>query len=241
MDINRSAIVSHFASNADRYARVRDVPPRDNFMMKVFQPLAEERLKVLDLGCGTGHRLEGLSIYYPRFDLYGVDITPEMINIAVARRPKTIHFMVGDCLHTSFNDAAFEVVIMSEVLHHLITNRRKESCALREAALKELVRLVDPDGFIVLEEVCVNSRWRAAAIFRFSYMFSRLNISIPALNIHQGIIVNFFTPDELKHTLARLGLAIVEKDVRVHKTRYHWISNFLSYPQWATYVLKRAR
>lgn len=232
-----SSVVSHFTSSATRYAY--DLPARDHFAMRAFEPFAEKRLKVLELGCGTGHLLAGLSAYYPLFDIHGLDVTPAMIGIARASRPKSIEFMLGNCLRAPFKSESFDAVIMHNILHHLVTGDRQESSMLREAGLQELIRLVEPQGFIVLHEVCVSTRWRSALIFYLSRVLARLHVSISILNIHTDIVANFFSLDELEHSLATLGLSIVRKEVKPDCRLRQWITAFLSCQYHVDYLLKR--
>ena len=124
-----------------------------------------------------------------------------------------IAFMVGDCLNVPFTDGQFDAIIMYDVLHHLVTGTKDESNQLREAGLKELVRLLAPGGRIVLNEVCVNVAWRAKLIFAASHLISLSHISIPAIHIHTDVVLNFFTLDELDDAFARSGLRVIEREV----------------------------
>lgn len=238
MKLDVHTIVSHFSSSAERYSKNRKLPGPSDFFVKAFQSRANANLKILDVGCGTGHRLKGLGFYYPSFDLLGIDITPNMLKQSHTDQSNTIKFLVGDSLSLPFQNHSFDAVIISEVLHHLVTANRRESCLLREQALRELLRLVKPDGILLLHEVCFYSAWRSIAIFHLSHLFSRLNLSIPALNVHKNVVVNFFTLQELEETFDRLTLEIVAKEYNTFRKPVNWISGLFSFPVWPKYVLK---
>ena len=236
MSVEKS-VISHFTTSLQRY--VEAPPPPDDFAMQAFAPYAGRRLRVLELGCGTGHRLEGLSKYYPDFRLCGIDITPVMIKTARSVRPNHIAFVSGDCLRNPFSDGQFDAIVMYDVLHHLISGTREESNVLRERGLHELLRLLAPGGFIVLEEVCVTTAWRSRLIFSISRLISRLHVSIPSLHIHTDVVLNFFTLEELSTTLDHLGLDIVEQESDKFKGLGVRISTFGSTTHHVRYILKR--
>jgi SAM-dependent methyltransferase len=232
-----ASVVSHFTTSVNRYSE--HIPPQDEFSMAAFTRHADKRLKVLEIGCGTGHRLEGLATYYSGFVLFGFDITPAMIHTACKIRPKGINFMIGDCLQIPFNKGYFDAVIIYDILHHLVGGDKKESDKLREAGFRELLRILAPHGFIVFEEVCVNRKWRSNLILWFSHTLSKLHISIPVLNINTDVVVNFYTLDELQETIDRLNLEIVKHEVVNYKDLGRWISTFGSFEYHMRYVLKR--
>ena len=73
------------------------------------------KLKLLDMGCGTGVFTSKLQ--HMNFEMYGVDISSESIKIA-KEKYNEIEFSVGDIESTSFDDATFDIVLLSGVLHH---------------------------------------------------------------------------------------------------------------------------
>ena len=206
-----SSVVSHFTASVDRYT---DPPsPPDDFAMRAFASLAGTGCRVLELGCGTGHRLAGLNRDHADFRLFGLDITPIMVQTGHRVRPGAISFMVGDCMNVPFADGQFDAIIIYNVLHHLVTGTKEESNRMRERGLRELVRLLAPGGRIVLEEHCVNAAWRAKLIFFFSHLVSRLHLSIPALHIHTDVVTNFFALEELDNAFTQSGLRVLQKEV----------------------------
>lgn len=77
-----------FASAAEEYQKVswaseRSMRNRFQLAEKYLQPL---RMKtILDVGCGTGMFLADLARQYPELSLYGIDITPALIQFAIER------------------------------------------------------------------------------------------------------------------------------------------------------------
>jgi len=205
------SVVSHFTASVDRYT---DLPsPPDDFAMRAFTPLTGTQARVLELGCGTGHRLAGLNRDHADFRLFGLDITPVMVQTGHRVRPAPISFMIGDCMSVPFTHGQFDAIIIYNVLHHLVSSTKEESNQMRERGLRELVRLLAPGGRIVLEEHCVNAAWRASLIFFFSHLVSRLHLSIPALHIHTDVVTNFFALEELHNAFTHSGLRVVQKEV----------------------------
>ncbi len=205
-----SSVVSHFTSSVDRYTEPPLTP--GDFLLRALEQDAGRALRVLELGCGTGHRLAGINRDHPGFRLFGLDITPIMVQTARQVRPGAILFMIGDCLSVPFAAGQFDVIIICNVLHHLVSGTKDESNLLRERGMSELMRQLAPGGRIVLEEYCVNAAWRAKLIFFFSHLVSRLHLSIPALHIHTDVVTNFFTLEELDRAFARSGLRALEKE-----------------------------
>jgi SAM-dependent methyltransferase len=237
----KSPVVSHFSSAVDKY--IENWPERNAFALKAMKPFFKRQLRILELGCGTGHCLEDLSVHYPQFNLYGLDITPAMIKKARAIRPASVNFMLGDCLYSPFKSETFDTVIAYDLLHHLIAGNYKDSGKLREAVLRKMIELTKPQGSIIVEEVCVNTKWRSVLIFLFSQFLSRLHISIPSLNIITDVVVNFFTLNELDAVFEHLSLTIVTKEINDYKSfgtkLGTWISTFGSRTFLVNYVLRR--
>ena len=73
---------------------------------------------VLDCGCGTGPMLELLHQKYPDKHYIGLDLTPEMIKVAQAKKLSNTEFIVGDSENLPFAEDSFDAVICSNSFHH---------------------------------------------------------------------------------------------------------------------------
>ena len=73
---------------------------------------------VLDCGCGTGPMIQLLHEKYPNKRYVGLDLTPEMIQVAQEKQLTNTEFLVGDSENLPFAEASFDAVICSNSFHH---------------------------------------------------------------------------------------------------------------------------
>ncbi len=84
------------------------------------------KIRVLDLGCGTGTISKRISEKFPNSDITCVDIASNMIEIAKFKLQNypLKSFKIGDFSNISF-DAKYDVVVSSLALHHLVDDNQK--------------------------------------------------------------------------------------------------------------------
>lgn len=111
--------------------------------------------KILDVGCGSGlllneaaHRLStgkatGIDLWAPHTG--GGDYALLMRNARAEGVADKIEFKQADVRDLPFEDASFDVIVSSGALHH-ISNQMPD----HETAIKEINRVLKPDGRIVL-------------------------------------------------------------------------------------------
>ncbi len=73
---------------------------------------------ILDCGCGTGPMIELIHSKYPDKHYTGLDLTPEMISKAQAKKLPNTEFIVGDCEKPPFEPESFDVIICTNSFHH---------------------------------------------------------------------------------------------------------------------------
>jgi SAM-dependent methyltransferase len=103
--------------------------------------VAPEGARVLEVGCGPG-RLSILLERRHRFRVTGLDIDPEMIELARANADwasdgGTPSFVVGNVSALSFPDESFDLVVSTLSMHHW---------ADPSTALNEIGRVLRPNG-----------------------------------------------------------------------------------------------
>jgi ubiquinone/menaquinone biosynthesis C-methylase UbiE len=117
---------------------------------------SEERLNVLEVGCGRGGTTEILLKFLPNSFITAVDIDDEQIHLAERHiRDKRVEFLVEHAAETSFSDAIFDLVTSFNTLHHIPAWRK---------AIAETARILKPGGIFVL--TAVNRLGLANYLFR---------------------------------------------------------------------------
>jgi ubiquinone/menaquinone biosynthesis C-methylase UbiE len=76
------------------------------------------RGNLLEIGCGAGGNLAGITRYTDSFDLYGVDISKNAIDFGT-REFNKLHLTVSSAEHLDFPDGYFDVVCFFDVLEHV--------------------------------------------------------------------------------------------------------------------------
>lgn len=98
-------------------------------------------LEVLDLGCGAGSYVRLLTGMGHR--VVGLDYALSSLQRAIAADPEQQgHYVAGTAYHLPFRSARFNMVVSIGVLQAL---------GNMERALSEMMRVLRPDGFLVLE------------------------------------------------------------------------------------------
>lgn len=95
---------------------------------------------VLDIGCGQGLQLAEIRKLRPYAKLYGMDISPKLVNLARKHVPGG-DFQTGDADNLGYADSQFDVVVMTEVLEHLSDP---------VLALTQLKRVLKPGGWLLM-------------------------------------------------------------------------------------------
>lgn len=184
----------------DSYRRLADDPYKDCFAysrhrldlaLQRYLPAPGDGLRLLDIGCGTGHHLAKLR--EQGFEVAGVDGSATMLEHAQRNNPG-VELKLGDVEQLPFEDGRFDLAVCIEVLRYL---------ASPDACLREASRVLRTGGMLLVT---------AAPLFNANgyFLVNRLATLLP-----MGSLVNlrqfFTTTGRLRKALERAGFC----DVRV--------------------------
>ncbi|MFC0452411.1 class I SAM-dependent methyltransferase [Rhodococcus jostii] len=102
--------------------------------------------RVLDVGCGTGFFATRLAAaVQPGGRVDGIDPSPPMIDYAAGRGAAHCVFTVAAAEALPFEDATFDVVTSTLVIHHITPGNRA-------TALAEMARVLRPGGHLLVAD-----------------------------------------------------------------------------------------
>ena len=111
--------------------------------------------KVADMGMGSGAGSEALAALYPGLNVVGVDLDPNMVDMARERyRRENLTFERGDIAERVFDDATLDGIFDSSVLHH-VTSYGGYVYANAERAIRAQVSALKPHGVLVVRDFLV--------------------------------------------------------------------------------------
>lgn len=106
----------------------------------VQQANIQPKMKILDLGCGTGTLTLMLKRAHPEAEVTGLDGDPQVLDIARDKSHGTsIQWDEGLASSLPYPDSVFDRVVTSLVIHHLVTDDKRR-------AFKEIYRVLKPNS-----------------------------------------------------------------------------------------------
>lgn len=127
------------------YFNKRETSPR--YALQSMIP--NEKVKVLDICCGTGENSIEVAKKHPKSQIVGIDLSKEMLSFAkkkIARhRLNNIRTKAGDAIATGFKDKLFDHAIISLVLHEVEED-------LADGILSEAKRVLKDEGELIVLE-----------------------------------------------------------------------------------------
>lgn len=161
----------------------------------------------LEFGCGTGTTALKLAQSVRR--IVATDISGEMISIArdkaVAEGCSNVEFKVATLDAAHWPDQPIDVALGFNILHLMVA---------REAALRDLHRLLKPGGLFISKTPCLKE------------MNPLIRIALPVMQfIGKAPYVAYFSAEDLEREIAVAGFEIVECDR--HASRGKGTSIFL--------------
>lgn len=142
--------------------------------------------KILDLGCGTGIILKEISSKNSSVELFGLDLSENMLAQATRRLGTAAKLTVGDAENLPYLDNTFDLVCCVESFHHY-PNPKK--------ALSEINRVLKKGGLFLLCDTWTSSPLRQ--IMNFFIRFS-----------NDGD-VHIYSENEIKRLLTATGFNMV--------------------------------
>ncbi|HEY6543048.1 MAG TPA: class I SAM-dependent methyltransferase [Ktedonobacteraceae bacterium] len=135
--------------------------------------------KVLDAGTGPGTLARELARRQPRLQIYGIDLSEDMIRLALAHTQREqleerVHFATSDVAHLPYPVNSFDVIISTISMHHWYE---------LEQPLRDLYRVLRPGGHLWIYD------------FRF--------LKVQA--VEKALASTPFAGTRLEHTLVRTG------------------------------------
>lgn len=126
------------------------VLPVRSWLLSRLEYKEKTSFNLLDMGCGTGGALFTVAEAYPNAFLNGIDISPEMLNIAQTRLSNISDVtLINDNLETiDIQDSKYDVVINFFVLHHILDQER---------FLKNLIKGTKTGGDIFIADYAIDT------------------------------------------------------------------------------------
>ena len=107
--------------------------------IRMFRP--SKGMNILDVGCGTGSHLELYQRY--KCNLFGIDLSPSMLDVARDRLGDSAQLELGDATDMPYEDDKFDLAISMLSLHEM-------SPDARSAVLNEIKRVLKSDSRLLL-------------------------------------------------------------------------------------------
>ena len=147
-------------------------------------------MELLEIGCGTGSTAIKHAPYVKH--IHAIDISAKMIAIAEERKAEAkvenVSFEQATMEHYQAPAGSVDMVLALSLLHLLED---------KESAIGKIYTMLKPGGIFVSSTACLGKKfWWMQLIAPIGRVLGLLPL------------VNFFTPDQLKHCLTDVGFAI---------------------------------
>ncbi|MGN1409952.1 MAG: class I SAM-dependent methyltransferase, partial [Eubacteriales bacterium] len=116
-----SSIWSDYVQKAGTLYLSRRLRFHDTFREKfteAFSIPADEKLRILEVGCGPGALSQSLHRWYPMAEVTGLDFDENFISFAKKESPE-LDFIAGDATAMPFSSESFDVTISNTVSEHI--------------------------------------------------------------------------------------------------------------------------
>lgn len=162
-----------------------------------------EKIKILDFGCGDGILIKYMKRNNPKSLFYGVDVSKKIIQINKKKISFAKFYVTSDGGRLPFPNNSFDFIVSTDVIEHIYDT---------EYAFRELSRVLKPNGKILLSTpyngIIKNI---LVVIINFDLVFSPT-----------GPHIRFFTRKSLSACLRKVGLVPLKFD---YFGRFYPISN----------------
>jgi tRNA (cmo5U34)-methyltransferase len=123
------------------------------FYQAVSSPIkrTNEPIRILDLGCGTGLEIEALFQRAPNASITGVDLSENMLELLRTRyadRLNQITLVADSFLTMSLGTQAYDYILSTFAVHHVLHDTKRELYRKIHAALKPGGRYIEGDSII---------------------------------------------------------------------------------------------
>jgi len=152
---NRDVVEAHYRAEADTQGLSPSSTMPDNIVrnkeieavrayLRVLSP--DPSVRTLEIGCGNGLLLSVLHDDHPSNRYWGIDSTPEMVELARSRRIPNVEILRDDVSSLSFDDASFDIVVSERVIINLLDAEDQDR------AFAEVARVLAPGGWFICIE-----------------------------------------------------------------------------------------
>lgn len=190
--------------------------------LKFLERYAGNNERILDLGCGNGRLYELFK--EKTIDYHGIDFSDKLIEIAKKCYPQ-FKFHVADALNLPFSANFFDKVFSIAVLHHIPSKELRLKC------LKEIRRVLGPDGVLILSVWNLGNFRKFRIIFKYAFLKilgkSKLDFNDAFIPWGNKLLryVHCFSKNELKELVEKAGFRI--KEIKILKRKKSKESNIL--------------
>lgn len=114
--------------------------------VRLLQPFEKnEKLNVLDMGCGDGATETFMQKYFPQWEVCGIDVSEKSIEAARKKKMPNTVFAVCNATEIPLENESVDVVFIAGVLHHVRYH-------LHQAIIMEIARVLKKGGRLYLFE-----------------------------------------------------------------------------------------
>lgn len=99
--------------------------------------------KILDVGCGTGEILKSIKERYSFVQLYGLDISEEMLKQANDKLKGTATLILGDAENITLETNSFDLLLCTDSFHHYPNPQQ---------AISEFYRVLKHEKFLLIAD-----------------------------------------------------------------------------------------
>ncbi|MFP8957247.1 class I SAM-dependent methyltransferase [Natrialbaceae archaeon A-CW3] len=214
--MNEIEVGQYFDTASESYTHEKSVEEISSWPIvdEFIADLSSNGDRLLEIGCGDGLLLEYALNQTDVTEAYGLDLSTAMLpdpNDDV--RARYVQGSATD-LPLPFEPESFDFVVMSDVLHHLVGANRSQSKLKAQAALIEAVNLLKEGGHLVVKDIYHRSHVGPDKLVPYAIFYGLKYFVGVASAIDEeatpGLLVSFYTSDELVEMLEQAGTALVK-------------------------------
>ncbi|MHA1784446.1 MAG: class I SAM-dependent methyltransferase [Candidatus Helarchaeota archaeon] len=219
-----NAIKKMFHEEAKKYdAIIKKIIPFYDEMLETLVSIlpfpVKKKIKIIDLGCGTGTLAQKLKQKYPNAVIICLDVAEGMINLAKQKLEQysDIKFQVKDLHNHEFKEK-YDLIISSLALHHLLGDENKKKF------FEKIIQHLSPGGYFYNVDVVLGANEFLEKLYLSKWInFMKKSFSLEEIN--NNLIPKYYhkeIPTQLMkqlNWLTDLGL----QDVDIIWKYYHFV------------------